>query len=387
MKDLIQKEPTVFFVHIIVAMLFVISAISAQSKLARDELQPITAEDFIRPIWHQEDVIINAGDLGRYRFSASADYQLPQGVRIRLELIKLLNDLQEEFNTPVIVMSGYRSQQQDAFLWAKWLDDNVNYVKMLNEKGFKSWEEWVSASQRLPGAPSITSKNQTGDAVDFYWRGLSLQTERKKDIMVELINEIGGKHKYTDEERSKYNIAPGDNNLFKVIGYMPGERASIYNPWGRSYFHVEYQPSDMPPKPSIDMIGTRLSAKEDMEFAYKNGEVVLIQEKDFMYLAKVTEDSEINDIEVRVHIFCDEIREKIGDKVPKSRILTRRREPEGGWGTREVMVEYFSDGEWKFATDVIEFEDYYLVPNQDGSKLKVECKDIRIPIPKVHGGK
>jgi len=351
----------------------------------RKDILPITAQDFVKPLWHPSDVIINAGDLGRYRFSADrSTYELPENVRIRPELIKLLNDLQKEFNSPVIIMSGYCSQRENIYLWARWLDDNPENIKVLNEKGLRNWEEWVNAGEQISDSIPLSSKNQIGDSVDFYWKGLDFQTENKKRILTDLIRELGGQRRYTDEEREKYNIAPDDNYLLRVVGYVSGERISVYNPWGYCYFHAEYQPSEAPPKPDINMIGLKLSDSEDAAFVYKTGEVVMVQDGDFMYLAKVTEDSPASALEVKAHVFCDEVREKMGDKVLKSRILTRREKPENGWGTRKVMIEYLYDDEWKLSMDVLEFEDYYLVPSKDGSELKVASKNVRIPIARIH---
>jgi len=355
-----------------------------QSETPANIILPIASQDFIKPVWNQDKVVINSGDLGRYRFSPESIPDLPDNVKIRPELIKLLNDLQREFNAPMIIMSGYLSQKQNLYVWARWLNDNPQYIEMLNEKGLKSWDEWVDASQKIPGGFQIASKYQTGDAVDFYWKGLDFQTEKKRDAMIKLLNEIGGSRKYTEEDRQKYNIAKDDDNLLKITGYMPGERITFFNPWGYCYFHAEYQPSEMPLRPDINAIGTKLSDLEDEDFAYKSGEVILIEDSDFAYVAETIEESKINDLEVKAYIYCDEVREKTGDKVLKNRILTRRVAPEGGWGTRKVMLEYYHNGGWNFSMDVVEYEDYYMVPLNDGTELKIVLKNVRFPIPRIH---
>ncbi len=97
--------------------------------MIKKEIIPITEKDFIKPIWHPDDVIINAGELGRYRFSSETILELPENITIRPALIKLLNDIQQEFNTSVIVMSGYLSQQQCMYLWAKWMNDHFEHIK------------------------------------------------------------------------------------------------------------------------------------------------------------------------------------------------------------------------------------------------------------------
>ena len=365
--------------------LFVILSYNIVQAETQRAIMPITSEDFLRPIWHPDDAIVNAGELGRYRFSLDKpDLELPNNVKIRPELIKLLNDLQREFNTPMIIMSGYRSQEQDIYLWARWLSDNPKAVKAINKEKVKSWEEWVSASKAVTKIFPICTKHQTGDAVDFYWKGLDFQTEKKRNIMIALINEIAGSRKYNEEERQRYGIEPNDDNLLKVVAYMPGENINIFNPNGYAYFHVEYQPSEFPPKPSIDKIGVKLSEKEELGLAYKSGEYVLVRYKDFLYLARVVEDSNINDLEVNLYIFCDEIRDEVGDKVPKSIIHVRRSEPKEGWGNRKVMLEYLSNNEWKPASDVLEFEEYYVIPNQDGSQSTVSVKNVRFPVAVIH---
>lgn len=368
----------------LLCVLLIINLSFTEARTIKREIMPITEKDFIKPIWHPDDIIINAGDLGRYRFSAEITLELPENITIRPALIKLLNDIQKEFNTPVIVMSGYLSQQQSIYLWAKWMNDHVEHIKALNEKGLKSWGEWVWQSQQIPGCFQIVNKHQIGDAVDFYWQGLDFQTEAKRDAFVSLINALGGSRKYNDTEREKYNIPQGDNNILRTIGYMTGEKVSLFNPWGYSYFHVEYQPSEMPPKPDFNSIGRKLSPIEDAEFVYKKDEIIFVEDKDFLYLAKVMEDSNTNDLEVKAYIICDEIRKKLGERIPKNKISTRRTYPKDGWGTRKVILEYFYNGEWIYSSDVLEFEDYYIVPNHDGKELKVSLQDVRFPIPRIH---
>lgn len=369
---------------LLLCFLLVLSYNEVQATAQR-AIMPITSEDFLRPLWHPEDAIINAGELGRYRFSLDEpDLEIPSNVKIRPELIKLLNDLQREFNTPMIIMSGYRSQKQDIYLWARWLSDNPKVVKSLNKEKLKSWEEWVYASKKYTKIFPICTKHQTGDAVDFYWKGLDFQTEKKRDIIVALINELAGYRMYNEEDRQKYGIEPGNDNLLKVVAYMPGESINIFNPNGYAYIHVEYQPSEFPPKPSIDKIGVKLSGKEELELAYKSGEYVLVRYKDFLYIARVVEDSNVNDLDVNLYIFCDEIRDELGDRVPKNIIHVRRSVPKEGWGNRKVMLEYLSNDQWKPASDVLEFEEYYVIPNQDGSQSTVSMKNVRFPVAIIH---
>ena len=384
MKAMIGGTCSGFLLCFLIGFLLIINYNGVQAQTART-IMSINSEDFVKPLWHPDDAIINTGILGRYRFSIdTTELELPSDIKIRPELIKLLNDLQKEFNTPMIIMSGYRSQGQDLYLWASWLSNNYKCVKALNEKEPKSWEEWVNASQQFTKHFPICTKHQTGDAVDFYWKGLDFQTEKKRNIIVDLINEIGGSRKYTEEEREKFGIGKDNDNLIKVVAYSLGENVNILNPKGLSYFHAEFQPSEFPLKPSIDKIGIKLSPQEELTLVYKSGEYFLIEYMDFLYPARVVEDSDVNAIEVSNYIFCDEVRDKLGDKISKNIIHTRRVEPRDGWGKQKVMLEYVSDGEWKSAMDALEFEDYFIIPNQDGNQLTISIKNVRFPVAKIH---
>jgi len=385
MKTIMKKM--LFPIAVCITIVFIFSVLhgNALAQITKTRLIPITSVDFVKPIWHPQDVIINAGNIGRYKFSIeTGELKLPENIKIRPELIKLLNDLQKEFNTPMIIMSGYRSMEQDIYLWASNLSDKVNCIKELNEENHGSWEDWVGASQRCSSMFPLCSKHQTGESVDFYWKGLDFRSERKRELMVELINEISGSREYTDEERKMYGIPEGNNNLLKVTAYMQGEGVSVLNPNGNCYFHIEYQPSKTPHFPGIGMIGKRMSEHEELELFYKSGEYVLIEYDDFLYLARIVSDSDIKALKADVYIFCDQIRDKLGDKVSKNLIHARRNEPEGGWGNNKVMLEYLQDDDWVSAMDAIEYEEYYMVPSDTQDQMTVSIKNVRFPIAKIH---
>lgn len=355
------------------------------AQTGKTRIIPITSEDFIKPIWHSKDAIVNAGNIGRYKFSIdTGELAIPDNVKIRPELIKLLNDLQKEFNTSMIIMSGYRSQEQDIYLWANWLSDNTKYIKMLNEKGLKDWDEWVNNSVELSKIFPICSKHQTGDAVDFYWKDLDFKTEKKRDLMIALINELAGSRKYTGEDRNMFAIPKDDDNLLKVVAYMPNEVVSILNPKGVCYFHVEYQPSPIPQKPSVEVIGKKMTDQEELALLYKNGEYVLIEYDDFLYPARIMADSGVDALDVDLYIFCDQIRKELGDRISKNYIHARRAEPEEGWGKTKVMIEYLKDEEWESAMDVLEYEDYFLVPDDNQGQFTIPIKDVRFPVARIH---
>ena len=112
-----------------------------------------------------------------------------------------------------------------------------------------------------------------------------------------------------------------------------------------------------------------------------NSEIILIEEGDYMYPAKVTETYTETDSHIHVYIFNDTIREKIGDSILRSKLAAKRAKPSKGWGTRQVALQYFWNEEWIYAEDVTEFEDHYLIPINESENRKIELKHIRFPIP------
>ena len=59
----------------------------AHTDSADKELPPIIPQMFFHPLPLRDDVIINAGELGRYRFSEDTRaYDAPRHIRIRTEL-------------------------------------------------------------------------------------------------------------------------------------------------------------------------------------------------------------------------------------------------------------------------------------------------------------
>lgn len=223
---------------------------------------PVRRDMFFQPQPSREDVIIDAGALGRYRFSEDT---MPAAVPphlIRQELVDLLNELQGVFGHPMLITSGYHSRQHDIYLWAKWLSEHPQHIEALNRQAHSTWEAWVNASQALSGCPSLQSKHQTGEAVNFYWEALIFDSVNQFEHLTQKIRETGGARDYTLEERQRFNIPDNDNYLFAVTAHPRSEAGSIGTPFGRSYFHVEYQPSAAPSLPNIADIGTRLSPSE-----------------------------------------------------------------------------------------------------------------------------
>lgn len=353
----------------------------AHTDSANKELPSIIPQMFFHPLPLRDDVIINAGKLGRYRFSEDTHTSdESRHIRIRPELVDLLNELQAIFKHPMLITSGYRSQQHQIYLWAKWLSDRQTEVRALNEKNYATWAEWVNASQALPGCPSLQSKHLIGDAVNFYWATLDFDSEKQRKLLTGLIREAGGTRDYTPEERMQFGIPDNDNYLLEVTGYPLADDINRDNVSRRSYFHVVYRPSESPAMPSIDRIGKPLTPDAEDKHLYTRGEILLIEDDAYGYFAEVTKDTQLNDSEVSVRFFVKEIAKKLGDKISINAVITKREKPENGWGTQKVLLEYFDGKTWIFSRDGTAFEDHYLLPASVNSERKISLNKVRIPI-------
>lgn len=541
-------------------------AVLIQASAPRPEqpsmvVAPVIREMFFQPLPLQEDVVIDAGMLGRYRFSEDTEPPNVPTHIIRQELVDLLNTLQRGFKQPMLIKSGYRSPQHQIYLWAKWLSEHPDHIAELNRQNHPTWGAWVQASQTLTGCPSLESKHQTGEAVDFYWEMLDLSSVDRRESLTQQILETGGTRDYTLEERQRFGIPNDDNYLFTVTAHGGDEMRNTPARSGRTYFRVVYRPSTIPTMPNIEQIGMLLPASEpekelwtltnprsgftvslktdstdyhpgdfltletqvtedayiiilnwdktgrlaimlpntyqpdnfaradtpyfvpgtDADFDirlpgpvgterfkvialrhnsdnreiinlfrtgddpasqafcvwerseaeivakrvndhlrqinredwaedsktfeirqpeptddpapptmvpldYSIGDTVYIKDGSDMYFGKVTAEVVENDETVAIDIFNNELRQKLGDTVSKELIMGRRIEPTRGWGTQEVMLSFYRDGEWIFTTDVVVFEDYYKLPARiDGNPVRgsrdVSLAEVRFPIP------
>ena len=79
----------------------------AHTDSVEKKLPSIVPQMFFHPLPHRDDVIINAGELGRYRFSEDTAHinDAAQHIWIRLELVDLLNELQRIFMHPMLITS------------------------------------------------------------------------------------------------------------------------------------------------------------------------------------------------------------------------------------------------------------------------------------------
>lgn len=110
-------------------------------------------------------------------------------------------------------------------------------------------------------------------------------------------------------------------------------------------------------------------------------ELIFIVDDDFMYPAKVIKEFTETDSQIKVYIFNDTIREKIGDVIPNSKLAAKRTEPQNGWGTHQLALQYYWNDEWIYSENVTEFEDYYLIPIDGGKDREIKLQHIRFPIP------
>ncbi len=195
-------------------------------------------EGFLRTSPIQPDIILNAGELGYYRFTDDQNRLTAADlIKIRPELRDLIHALRQERGNGFQIIDGLRTPQHNIYRWAAWLNEHPRQLKMLNARGYQSWAEWIAASQTIPGSVSLQSKHQTGDAAEVTWEGLNTTTERHRDMIADYITELGGKSEGTP--------------LFKTI--------AVEND-GKPAFRIVYQPSEAPPLPALDQIGTRFTA-------------------------------------------------------------------------------------------------------------------------------
>ena len=344
------------------------------------KISEITPEMFFQPLPYRADVVLDAGDLGRYRFSEDTDtHRVPKTVTIRGELVKLLNALQVEFEHPILRISGYRSEQHQIYLWAKWVEENPSKHKALNSRDYNSWAKWVAQSQRMEDWYPLASKHQTGDAVRFYWRDLAFDKE-KGERLTERIRELGGNRRYTARERKKFNIPTGDNALFKVTAYPEGKDVNLENPLGRACFHVEYQPSLAPEIPATSRIGRRVNSPPAHRHIYEKGEFLYITVEDYRYLGRVMKDVHTTDTKLKAWLFVDAIRKELGDEISVKRVSGKREESREGWGKKEVALEYLDGRTWEFSWNAEKFADHYRL-RLGNRERRLEFDEVRYRIP------
>ena len=119
---------------------------------------------------------------------------------------------------------------------------------------------------------------------------------------------------------------------------------------------------------------------------YGKGDTVYIKDGDYMYFGKVTAEVDDDSETVAVNIFNKTLSKKLGDAISSEFVLGKRVKPQKGWGKQLVMLSFYRNDTWTFTTNVVIFEDYFLLPeviNREkiqGSR-KVKLTEVRIPIP------
>ena len=323
-------------------------------------------EGFLRTTPIQPDIILNAGELGYYRFTDDQNLLTEADlIKIRPELLDLIRALRQEPGNSFQINSfqiidGLRTPQHNIYRWAAWLNEHPRQLKMLNARGYQSWAEWIAASQTIPGSVSLQSKHQTGDAAEITWDGLETTTERHRDLIAHLITELGGKSK-------------GDS-LFKTI--------AVENE-GKPAFRIVYQPSEVPPLPAPHQIGTQFFDSEHIVYIKGSAEG---ETSTYAYLAQLIDPLAEPAETVTVYIFNEEIHKKLGDTIPATFILAERTMPADGWGTSQVMLSFYRNDAWIHTLEATVFEDYYLLPERLKNEplqgpRRVGLGEIRVTIP------
>ena len=164
----------------------------------------------------------------------------------------------------------------------------------------------------------------------------------------------------------------------KIMTYL---RQMKPTDWTVASQTIEVREAKLPEPPNFD---TPIVIPPD----YGKGDTVYVKDGSYMYFAEVTDEVDGNSETVAANIFNKILRKKLGDTVPVELVLGRRVEPDGGWGTRLVMLSFYRDGKWTFTVDAVIFEDYFVLPEVVDKKLiqgsrEVKLSNVRIPIP-VH---
>ena len=60
-------------------------------------------------------------------------------------------------------------------------------------------------------------------------------------------------------------------------------------------------------------------------------------------------------------------------------VQTKREKPENGWGSHKATIQYYDGTEWKTVSDVLVFEDFYLLPESVQGERRIGLDKIRIP--------
>ncbi len=118
----------------------------------------------------------------------------------------------------------------------------------------------------------------------------------------------------------------------------------------------------------------------DVTLLYKADTLLLVKWDTHSYLARVTEDTFKNATEVSIHVFNEKARNVLGGNIAIANVVTIRKEPQDGWGTRKVALEYFDGTQWHYTMKALESVDHYTVPNDASGEQRVEFENVRFDI-------
>ena len=118
----------------------------------------------------------------------------------------------------------------------------------------------------------------------------------------------------------------------------------------------------------------------DVTLLYKADTLLLVKWDTHSYLARVTEDTFKNATEVPIHVFNEKARNVLGGNIAIANVVTIREEPQNGWGTRKVALEYFDGTQWHYTMKALESVDHYTVPSDASGEQRVEFENVRFDI-------
>lgn len=136
-----------------------------------------------------------------------------------------------------------------------------------------------------------------------------------------------------------------------------------------------------PPLPSVTDKKPVETPPTPASYRFKKNDTLLVKVKDYLYFAKVAEDTKTSAKEVPVEFFIHEINIIAGNRVLLNAVQAKREKPKDGWGSHKVTIEYYDGTAWETVSDVFVFEDFYLLPESVPGERRIGLDKIRIPNP------